>query len=163
MIHVEMRRLVIFSISIVVKGGKTIAFLRIETALGQLKHSNKPYSIYLKEKKRHKQFAYYRLFTLKWFLLPVKGVFWLIWLFIFLCLRGTTWSIYDFPGKFLFSFGSACSSGNQYATYSPSGSYVCAWKININKRGELVWVSCWMLNNRESEPKLTGIQVYTHC
>ena len=41
-------------------------------------------------------------------------------------LRGTIWLMYDFPGKFLLSFGSACNSGNQNATYSPSGSYVFA-------------------------------------
>lgn len=43
--------------------------------------------------------------------------------------KGTTCSKYNiFPGKCLLSLGSIRSCGNQYATYSPSGSYVCACK-----------------------------------
>jgi hypothetical protein len=61
--------------------------------------------------------------------LPPKLVFLAFWpgcLPTLLNLSGTTCSIYDFPGKFLLSLGSARNCGNQYATYSPSGSYVCA-------------------------------------
>jgi len=39
---------------------------------------------------------------------------------------GTICLMYDAPGKFLLSFASDRSSGNQYETYSPSGSYVLA-------------------------------------
>ena len=41
-------------------------------------------------------------------------------------LSGTICLMYDAPGKFLLSFASDRSSGNQYETYSPSGSYVLA-------------------------------------
>lgn len=59
------------------------------------------------------------------FLAP-KAILWPWCLPTLLNLSGTTCSIYDFPGKFLLSLGSARNCGNQYATYSPSGSYVCA-------------------------------------
>ena len=43
-------------------------------------------------------------------------------------LRRTICLMYKLPGKCLLSFGTVLNCGNQYATYSPSGSYVCAWK-----------------------------------
>lgn len=63
--------------------------------------------------------------------LAAKAISWLLCLLMVLNLSGTTCSVYDFPGKFLLSFGSACNCGNQYATYSPSGSYVCACNFSI--------------------------------